>query len=618
MNDSIKSVVVLVAICLVVTVALSAVNHVTAPIIEEANLKKVQASLITALPGSTGFDEIEKQEGWPETVTGVYKDKAGNGYVVTLDTKSQYSNPNMGITVGIGTDGIIKDVVITAYTESKDFKDYPERFKGKDSALSGVDTYAGVTYSSNALKSAINDAYTVLFSVADIKAGEKSSDQLAAEAIAAFVPAAVSAAGECKVTEENGIFVSDNRAGFAMVVEQDGAKVVLVSDAQGNYLGCTPEGANADEAKIAELTAAVTAAGQSFLLEVLPGAASFEELELTAEVPETVTAVYKDTAGNGFVVNSTAVSQYSESPMAISVGIGTDGIIKNIVVTNYAESKDFGADYPATYIGKDSALAGVDTVAGVTYSSNALKSAVNDAFTAVFAVADVAAGEKTDEQLAQEALAALAPASVNNAGVCEVTEDNGLFVTANRTGYAMVAQKNAYVADAFGNYLGCTDASAEDAAVVEALTAAATDAYAAASEKSVERIVKIYKDAEVSVMTVNAPASTVNGAYSFASEGVNYYAFTASPFGYGGKIDILYVVNENGEVAKFKVLTHNETEYYGIAIAESDYAKGYDGAALDTIGDDVTVIAGCTFTTNAAKQALADVTAAFNAVKEAL
>ena len=39
MNDSVKSVVSLVVICLVVTLALSAVNYFTAPVIAENNAK---------------------------------------------------------------------------------------------------------------------------------------------------------------------------------------------------------------------------------------------------------------------------------------------------------------------------------------------------------------------------------------------------------------------------------------------------------------------------------------------------------------------------------------------------------------------------------------------------
>ena len=306
--------------------------------------------------------------------------------------------------------------------------------------------------------------------------------------------------------------------------------------------------------------------------------------------------------------------------MGITVGIGTDGIIKNIVLTNYAETENFGDDYPASYIGQDSALAGVELVSGVTYSSTAFRNAVTDAYTALFAVADVAAGEMSDDQMAAEAIGELLPSSLDNTGACKVEENDGLFVSSNRTGYAMVADKVAYVTDAFGNYVGSKsfdDAASEDASVVEAVKTAAAGAYAAASEKNISRIVKMYEDAEVVTLTPTGVQSTVNGAYTFTSESTTYYAMTASAFGYGGPVNLLYIVDENGTIAKFKVMSHNETEYYGDVVSQSSYTNGYPGQQLDSIGDDVLVVSGCTFTTNAVKTAAADVAAAFNAVKEA-
>lgn len=358
---------------------------------------------------------------------------------------------------------------------------------------------------------------------------------------------------------------------------------------------------------------------QGSLGDALPGAEGFDELEPSADAPETIKGIYQEKNGLGYVVVLETTSQYSESPMGITVGIGTDGVIKNVVLTNYAETKDFGADYPASYIGQDSALAGVELVSGVTYSSTAFRNAISDAYTALFAVADVAAGELSDDQMAAQAIGELLPASLDNTGACVVENNDGLYVSSNRTGYAMVADKVAYVADAFGNYVGSKSFgdSAEDASAVEAVKSAAAEAYAKASEKSIKRIVKMYDDAEVTTLTPAEVQSTVNGAYRFTSEGTTYYGITASAFGYGGPVNVLYIIDENGTIAKFKVLSHNETEYYGDVVSQSSYTNGYSDQQLDTLGDDVLVVSGCTFTTNAVKTAAADVTAAFSAVKEA-
>lgn len=157
MNDSVKSVVSLVVICLVVTLALSAVNYFTAPVIAENNAKAVQGSFAEALPGADGFEELEPAADSPETVKSIYKENNGLGYVVILETTSQYSESPMGITVGIGTDGIIKNIVLTNYAETKNFgDDYPASYIGQDSALAGVELVSGVTYSSTGVQKRCN------------------------------------------------------------------------------------------------------------------------------------------------------------------------------------------------------------------------------------------------------------------------------------------------------------------------------------------------------------------------------------------------------------------------------------------------------------------------------
>ena len=135
------------------------------------------------------------------------------------------------------------------------------------------------------------------------------------------------------------------------------------------------------------------AAANASLTVVMPDAAGFEEIELGADAPSTVQHLYKETSGLGYVVILATTSQYSSGDMGITVAIGADGTITGITLTSYYESKDFGSEYPQTYLGADSALNGVDTFAGVTYSSNALKSAVTDAFNVLIASGAVAEGQ---------------------------------------------------------------------------------------------------------------------------------------------------------------------------------------------------------------------------------
>ncbi len=163
MNKYVKSIFVLFSICLIISLLLATVNYITAPIIEEAKKKAEIESLSAVLEGAENFEKYELTDDIPKTVTGIYKETSGLGYAIALSTKSQYSEDNMLITVGIDSNRVIKGIKITNYTESKELpKSYTQSYVGKDSKLENIDTYAGVTYSSRAYKDAISDAFVGL------------------------------------------------------------------------------------------------------------------------------------------------------------------------------------------------------------------------------------------------------------------------------------------------------------------------------------------------------------------------------------------------------------------------------------------------------------------------
>lgn len=159
-KDYIKTVLVLTVICLVVAVLLAVTNSVTAPIIAEGRAARIQESLQAVIPGGT-FEEATLPEGTASTVSAVYKETSGKGYVVVLSTRSQYSGGPMGITTAIDGTGTITAITLTSYQESKDFgkETYPQNYIGATTeTVSGVDTFSGVTYSSTALRNALTDA----------------------------------------------------------------------------------------------------------------------------------------------------------------------------------------------------------------------------------------------------------------------------------------------------------------------------------------------------------------------------------------------------------------------------------------------------------------------------
>ena len=158
-----KSVIVLTAICLIVTALLAVTNHVTSPIIKNTRAKKIAESLSAVLPDSGDYREIALDESAkPASVQNVYYFDKDGSYAVVLATTSAYSNGDMGITVGIDSEGRIKGVKLTSYMESKDFgqQTYPQQYVGKDAdEAAKIDTVSGVTYSSTAFRKAIQDAF---------------------------------------------------------------------------------------------------------------------------------------------------------------------------------------------------------------------------------------------------------------------------------------------------------------------------------------------------------------------------------------------------------------------------------------------------------------------------
>lgn len=162
MSVGVKSIIVLTVICLVVAALLAVTDHITAPIIKTMSENRIASSLANVLPDSGEPKEILLEgDQWPDTVKKLYSFEDGS-YAVVLATVSEYSNGDMGITVGIGPDSKILGIMLTSYYESKDFgkATYPINFIGKDEqGAAEVDTFTGVTYSSTAFKEALSDAF---------------------------------------------------------------------------------------------------------------------------------------------------------------------------------------------------------------------------------------------------------------------------------------------------------------------------------------------------------------------------------------------------------------------------------------------------------------------------
>lgn len=162
-KDFVMPIVVLTAICLVVSAALAFTNMKTAPIIEETERREAEAARVEMLPEADSF-KLMKLSGLPETVIEVYKAENGAGYVFMLGSKGY--GGIVKIICGMDADGVITDSKVLSHNETKGLgskitgDNFRGQFIGKNSQLDGVEAISGASISSGAYINAIKDAFT--------------------------------------------------------------------------------------------------------------------------------------------------------------------------------------------------------------------------------------------------------------------------------------------------------------------------------------------------------------------------------------------------------------------------------------------------------------------------
>lgn len=410
-REACKSIAVLTGICLVVAVLLAAVNYVTAPIIEESAASGAQASLYAALPNAAGFEEESLTGEAPETVTGVFRDTGGSGYAVTLSTSSSYSATPMTFTVGIGTDGKITGVEMTNYAESKDFGDYPSTYVGQDSALSGVDVFAGATYSSQAFRGAVEDAFSVLIALGGVEQGNKTEEQIIEELKVQLLPGALNRAGTPKLEEYavsgDGIkqaLRAANDTGYLYVLEEEGETLIVAVSTTGGGVCMNLEGKDVTTeyetlvSRVQELsdTDAIYEKNQTAAARALSDGAVLTPVSVSGQFG-TVSGIYA-VSGGGDAAYAMVCTPYGyRTPLKLvfvldssgkTIGFRSAGelIQESDYYTNYTLDE---SAYAAGLIGLagDTASEDATLISGATMTGDGVWAALQDVFAAYEALA---------------------------------------------------------------------------------------------------------------------------------------------------------------------------------------------------------------------------------------
>ena len=170
-NDTLKSIIVLVSICLVIAAAMAGINMITKDKIAAVQAEKEAKALQAVLRENAGFEKLPDNADLPETVKAVYRDRDGEGIAMLLSASGYDSSNPISIAVGFDKDGKIeKCYVISCTGETSGIgtkvknESFISQFDGKGD-MDGVDTISGATISSSAFLGAVEDALKALSTI---------------------------------------------------------------------------------------------------------------------------------------------------------------------------------------------------------------------------------------------------------------------------------------------------------------------------------------------------------------------------------------------------------------------------------------------------------------------
>ncbi|MBR4304621.1 MAG: FMN-binding protein [Clostridia bacterium] len=370
------------------------------------------------------------------------------------------------------------------------------------------------------------------------------------------------------------------------------------------------------------------------LAKVFPNGKGFEEVDLATlqDVADTVVSIHKETSGAGFVLNMSTTKGYTGNAIKLSFGVDSEGKIVGISLDEYPETKDFGAGYPDTFIGQDSTLAGVEIVAGCTYSSVAFRDAVADGMNTLIANGLMAAGVKSDEQILLELLPTVHSGLVNGKGIAQYDELEGdgtfakILKAKNNSGYGYIAKDGDTTLLAVTNMSGKVriinvegaDVTAQYAAIADSAKAHTLNNPVNTLDRDTLRMTALLEGATVTAAELPEVFNSVTNLYTLEKDGATYYGMVSRTYGYDNKtMGVYFVVDANGAIVGMNVdtLIFDAEYYHNYTLDPASYKEGFKGQSQDTFTGDIAAISGATYTADSIKQAADEIFAVYNILK---
>ncbi|MBR6537296.1 MAG: FMN-binding protein [Lachnospiraceae bacterium] len=381
---NVKSIVVLTAICAVISLLLAATNALTAPIIEKNQAAAANEALLVVMPDGTDFEKMDLSSyELPATVTEAYKE-AGGGHVVKLTTTGYGSG--FVIMCGVKADGTVSGAVCLSSNETLGHeKTFGENFTGKNvDEVVTVDTISGATKTTVAYRNAVKDAINAATILGGGSVDIRSEEEILADNLAAALPTGEDKFTKLFLTEViegiDAVYTADNGNGFVCVI---GEQFIGVDET-----GAVVSGAEGD-----------MAANVSAQIAIL-NASEETELDLSAytDLPSALVSATKTATGNyvlnvkgaGYGINGgddyhPASGEY----IYIKVSMTKDGKIIDCLTVSQAETPNFGSvcadeSFYGQFVGKTEAdYEAVDGISGATLTTNGYKKAILRAFESV-------------------------------------------------------------------------------------------------------------------------------------------------------------------------------------------------------------------------------------------
>ena len=362
-------------------------------------------------------------------------------------------------------------------------------------------------------------------------------------------------------------------------------------------------------------------------MDVMPNAKGFTELNLD-NVPSTVETVYEETSGQGYVVKVSTKAGFTKEAIVFYIAIDKDNKVQKINVTAYPETREVGEGYVDTFIGSDSTLSTVELVAGVTYSSSAIKNGVADAFKALSDNGLIVAAKKEPKQLYEELMPVVFGTAVNPAGMMsqeDFTSKVGGVVRAQKAtnegavaywyaegeeNYAVITNgRIAKVYDLEGNEVSSLSSSVLSSLMDEAKTLVKDN-----SSSDGKRFKKYVPDSKVTEIDVPL-FNNVTTAFECVNENGTYYGFGVRPYAFDNEALTMYIsIDDKGAIYSFNCSAlYVDPEYFTHSEPEN-YTGGLVGVTDSWSGEEA-LITGATLASEAVRDAINDVFDSFKAIK---